>query len=189
MKVPANLKGTRIAILVADGFEQVEMTEPRKALDMCGATTHIISPNKDTVKGWNQIEWGETFEVNVPLEQARACYYDALLLPGGVMNPDTLRINARAVEFVRSFFLNQKPVAALCHSLHLLIEADVVRDRTLTSYPSLRKDLENAGARWVDREVVVDQGLVSSRKPDDIPAFNEKMIKEIAEGINCRQHA
>ncbi|HEV7347546.1 type 1 glutamine amidotransferase domain-containing protein [Telluribacter sp.] len=185
----ARLKGIRIAILVADGFEQVELTEPRKALDMCGATTHIISPNKDSVKGWNHIEWGETFKVDVPLEQARPGYYDALLLPGGILNPDSLRMNTRAVEFVRCFFTTQKPVAAICHSLQMLIEAEVVKGRLLTSYPSLRKDLENAGARWVDREVVVDRGLVSSRKPDDIPAFNQKMIKEIAEGVPSKQHA
>jgi protease I len=184
-----SLKGTRIAILVADGFEQVEMTEPRKALEQCGAITHLISPNKDSVRGWNHIEWGETFAVDVPLLQARPGYYTALLLPGGVMGPDTLRINARAVDFVRSFFINHKPVAAICHSLHLLIEAEVVNGRVLTSYPSLRKDLENAGARWVDREVVVDRGLVSSRKPDDLPAFNQRMIEEISEGVCSRQHA
>lgn len=177
-----NLNGKRVAILVADGFEQVELTEPRMALQEAGAHTEIVSPAEGEVKGWNHTEWGDRFPVDVPLDQARPENYDALLLPGGVMNPDKLRMNREAVEFVRSFFSSGKPVAAICHGPWTLIEADAVRGRTLTSYASIRTDLKNAGANWVDREVVTDNGLVTSRKPDDIPAFNRKMIEEFAEG-------
>jgi protease I len=184
-----NLTGKRVAILVADGFEQVELTEPRKALEEAGAEAVIVSPAKGKVKGWNHVEWGETFNVDCPLEDARAEDFDALQLPGGVMNPDKLRLIPEAVAFVRAFFEATKPVAAICHAPWTLIEADVVRGRTLTSYPSVRTDLINAGARWVDEEVVVDQGLVTSRKPDDIPAFNRRMIEEFAEGRHDRRRA
>jgi protease I len=183
------LDGKRIAILIADGFEQVEMTEPRKALGDAGATTTLVSPADRIVRGWDRTDWGDEFPVELPLEQARAEDFDALLLPGGVMNPDKLRMNADAVRFTRDFFTAGKPVAAICHAPWLLVEADVVRGRTVTSYPSLRTDLENAGAEWVDREVVVDAGLVTSRKPDDLPAFNRKMVEEIAEGVHRGQHA
>jgi protease I len=176
------LDGKTVAILVADGFEQVEMTEPRKALDEAGAKTQIISPAQGQVKGWNHTEWGDQFPVDVPLNNARAEDYDALLLPGGVMNPDKLRTIPEAVNFVGSFFESDKPVAAICHGPWTLVEADVVAGLTMTSWPSLQTDLRNAGASWVDEQVVVDQGIVTSRKPDDIPAFNAKMIEEFAEG-------
>jgi protease I len=179
-----NLEGKRVAILVDNGFEQVELTEPRAALQEAGATTHVVSPQADRVKGWNHREWGDEVTVDVPLGRAKADEYDALLLPGGVMSPDRLRMNREAVEFVRSFVAAGKPVAAICHGPWTLIEADAVRDRRVTSYPSLRTDLINAGANWVDGEVVVDNGLVTSRKPDDLPAFNRKMVEEFAEGVH-----
>jgi len=183
------LAGKKVAILVADGFEQVEMTEPRKALQEAGAETQIVSPKDGKVKGWQHTDWGDEFPVDVPLKSARADQFDALLLPGGVMNPDHLRIDAQAVQFVKDFFEAKKPVAAICHGPWMLAEADVLRDRTVTSFPSIHTDLENAGARWVDQEVVTDQGLVTSRKPDDIPAFNRKMVEEFAEGRHDRQRA
>lgn len=184
-----SLNGKKVAILVANGFEQVEMTEPREALSGAGAETHIISPADGEVKGWQKTDWGESFPVDVPLEEARAEDYDALLLPGGVMNPDNLRTDERALRFVRAFFEANKPVAAICHAPWLLAEAGVVEGRSITSYHSIRTDMENAGARWEDSEVVVDAGLVTSRNPDDIPAFNRKMVEEIAEGKHQEQHA
>ncbi len=182
-----DLQGKKVAILVDNGFEQVELLEPRKALDQAGAKTVVVSPQKGRVKGWNHTEWGQEVAVDLPLEKARAEDFDALLLPGGVMNPDRLRMNRKAVDFVKSFFAAGKPVAAICHGPWLLVEADVVRGRTVTSYPSIQTDLKNAGARWVDQEVVVDNGLVTSRKPDDIPAFNRKMIEEFREGVHGRK--
>jgi protease I len=183
------LNGKKVAILVEDGFEQIELTSPKQALEQAGATTHIISPKRDKVKGWDETKWGQEFPVDTSIEQANANNYDALLLPGGVMNPDKLRINKSAVQFVRSFFDQGKPVAAICHGPWPLIEANVVKGRKMTSYPSLQSDLKNAGANWVDQEVVVDQGLVTSRNPDDLPAFNRKMIEEVAEGRHERQRA
>jgi protease I len=177
-----NLSGKRVAILATDGVEQVELTEPRKALDQAGAKTVVVSPKNGKIKGWQHDHWGDEIPVDVPLEQASADTFDALLLPGGVMNPDHLRMNKKAVQFVKSFFEAGKPVAAICHGPWLLVEADVVRGRTVTSWPSLQTDLRNAGADWVDREVATDEGLVTSRKPDDIPAFSSKMIEEFAEG-------
>lgn len=171
------LKDMKVAILVAEGFEQVEMTEPRKALEQAGATTRIVSPAKAEVQGWNHFDKADKFKVDVPMADADAAEFDALLLPGGVANPDQLRINRDAVDFVRAFFQAGKPVAVICHGPWTLIEADVVRGRTLTSWPSLQTDLRNAGAHWVDEEVVVDGGVVSSRKPQDIPAFNRKMLE------------
>jgi protease I len=173
------LNGTKVAILVADGFEQVELTEPKKALDEAGAKTQIVSPAKGHVQGWKHFDKADKFPVDVPLEKAQAEDFDALLLPGGVANPDQLRTLPKAVAFVRAFFDSGKPVAAICHGPWTLVEADVVSGRTITSWPSLKTDLKNAGAQWVDREVVVDDGLVSSRKPDDIPSFNRKMIEEL----------
>jgi protease I len=164
------LKGKRIAILVADGFEQVEMTEPRKALDTAGATTELISPAKDQVQGWKHQDKGDKFLVDVPLDAADPNDYDALLLPGGVANPDKLRTIPKAVQFVKSFFEEEKPVAAICHGPWLLVEANVLADRNVTSWPSLQTDLRNAGANWTDQEVLED------RKPDDLPAFNKKII-------------
>jgi protease I len=176
------LDGKKVAILVAEGFEQQELTGPKQALDEAGAKTMIVSPAQGEVQGWNHFEKAEKFKVDVPLEQADAQQFDALLLPGGVANPDQLRMQPKAVQFVKSFVQEGKPVAVICHGPWTLIEADGVRGRKITSWPSLRKDLENAGAHWVDQEVVVDKGLVSSRKPQDIPAFNAKMIEEFAEG-------
>jgi protease I len=171
------LNDMRIAILVAEGFEQVELTEPRKALDDAGAQTKIVSPAVDHVQGWNHFEKAERFRVDVPLTSARAEDFDALLLPGGVVNPDQLRINTSAVDFVRAFFNAGKPVAAICHGPWTLIDAGVAGGRKMTSWPSLKADLTNAGATWVDEEVVCEQGLVTSRKPKDIPAFNQKMLE------------
>lgn len=184
-----NIQGKRVAILATDGVEQVELTEPRKALDDAGAKTTVISPKSGKIKGWQHDHWGDEIKVDLPLDQARADDFDALMLPGGVMNPDRLRQDERAVRFVRSFFEAGKPVASICHGPWMLVEADVVRGRTLTSWPSLETDIRNAGGDWVDREVVTDEGLVTSRKPDDIPAFNRKMIEEIAEGVHEGQRA
>jgi len=176
------LKGKKIAILVADGFEQIELTAPREALEAEGASTEIVSPSEMEVQGWNHDEKADVFAVDMPLKRARSDDYDALLLPGGVKNPDQLRQLTRALEFVDGFFATGKPVAAICHAPWTLIDAGVVDGRMMTSWPSLKTDLRNAGADWVDKEVVVDKGLVSSRKPADIPAFNKKMIETFAEG-------
>jgi protease I len=176
------LAGKKVAILVADGFEQVEMTEPKRALEEAGARTSIVSPAQGEVQGWKHFDKADRFPVDLALTDARAESFDALLLPGGVANPDQLRIIPEAVAFVRQFFDAGKPVAAICHGLWPLIDAGVVSGRTVTSWPSLKTDLSNAGARWVDQEVATDNGLVTSRKPDDIPAFNRKMIEEFAEG-------
>ncbi len=178
----ASLDGMKVAILVAEGFEQAELTGPKQALDAAGAQTRIVSPAKSEVQGWKHFDKADKFKVDVPLEQADPAQFDALLLPGGVANPDQLRTMPKAVQFVRSFFDAGKPAAVICHGPWTLIEAGVVNGRTLTSWPSLKTDLTNAGAKWVDQEVVVDNGLVTSRKPDDIPAFNRKMIEEFAEG-------
>lgn len=180
-----DLSGKRVAILVADGFEQVELDGPRQALDRAGARTQVVSPAQGKVKGVNHDEPAAGAKVDVPLNSARPEDFDALLLPGGVMNPDTLRTEAKAVQFVRAFFDAGKPVAAICHGPQVLIEAGVVRGRRVTSYHSVKTDLKNAGADWVDEEVVVDNGLVTSRKPDDIPRFNEKMVEEFAEGVHA----
>jgi protease I len=175
--MPNQLNGKRIAILATDGVEQVEMTEPRKALDAAGAKTELVSPAKGKLQAWQHHEKGDKFPVDVELADADPNNYDALVLPGGVANPDQLRTIPQAVEFVRSFFEQDKPVAATCHAPWMLVEAGVVRGRTVTSWPSLKTDLRNAGAKWVDREVVEDGGLVTSRKPDDIPAFNKKIVE------------
>lgn len=176
----ANLEGKKVAILVADGFEQVELLEPKKALDEAGAKTEVVSPAKGKVKGWNLKEWGKEVAVDVELDSAKPDHYDALLLPGGVMNPDHLRMNPKAVQFVRAFAQSSKPIAAICHGPWTLIEADAVRGKTMTSWPSLKTDLRNAGANWIDQESVRDGRLVTSRKPDDIPTFNREMIQLFA---------
>jgi protease I len=175
-----SLNLAKVAILVADGFEQVEMTCPRKVLFENGAVAHIISPNKDWVKGWNRVDWGETYEVDVPLNMVRAEYYDALILPGGVMNTDVLRSNVKAIEFVYSFFLNHKPVAAICHGAQILIDAEVVAGRKMTSAASIRIDLENAGARWVNKALVNSGGLITSRDVDDLPVFTKEIEREFS---------
>jgi protease I len=188
-KLNGKLNGKRVAILATEGVEQVELTEPRKALDTAGAKTTLISLKTGKIKAWQHDHWGDELTVDLPIENAKADDFDALLLPGGVMNPDHLRIDKRAVDFARQIFQAGKPVAAICHGPWLLVEADVVRNRTVTSWPSLQTDIRNAGGDWVDREVVTDMGLVTSRKPDDIPAFNAKMLEEFAEGAHPRAAA
>jgi len=171
------LKGLKVAILITDGFEQVEMVKPRQALSAAGAQTSIVSPKNDEVRGWKFTEWGDKFPVDKPLTDAQADDFDALLLPGGVMNPDKLRMEPKAVAFVKHFFDANKPVAVICHGPWTIIEAGAARGRRIASWPSLKTDLRNAGAEWVDEEVVTDEDVVSSRKPDDIPAFNRGMIE------------
>jgi protease I len=176
------LKGKRIAILATNGFEESELTEPLRALKDEGAMAEVIAPGGGTIQGMRHKERGQQVKVDRPLADAKAGDYAGLVLPGGVANPDELRMNPDAVAFVKQFFDAAKPVAAICHGPWTLIEADAVRGRTVTSWPSLKTDLRNAGAQWVDREVVVDNGLVTSRKPDDLPAFCKKMVEEFAEG-------
>jgi protease I len=177
-----NLQGKRVAILATIGFEQSELLEPRKALDSAGAKTELISPESGKIRAWNLKDWGTEVPVDVTLKEAKPENYDALMLPGGVMNPDKLRMNGDAVSFVHHFVDQDKPIAAICHGPWTLIEAGGVKGKTMTSWPSLKTDLINAGAKWVDQQVVTDKGLVTSRKPDDIPDFIDKMIEEIAEG-------
>jgi protease I len=184
------LKGLKVAILVTDGFEQVELTRPQRALDVEGAETQIVSPKPDRVRSWLYTEWGEEFPVDLSLARAKADDFDALLLPGGVMNPDSLRMQPSAVDFVKAFFNQKKPVAVICHGPWTVIEAGAARGRRIASWPSLKTDLRNAGADWVDEEVVVDGNLVSSRKPDDIPAFNREMVACFGRaGANARHAA
>lgn len=171
-----HIKGFKVAILITDGFEEVEMVKPRNALDKAGAHTSIVSPKKGEVKSWAMTEWGEQYPVDLALDKAKAEDFDALLLPGGAMNPDKLRMEPKAVAFVRAFFDAGKPVAAICHAPWTIIEAGSAQGRKMTSWPSVKTDLINAGADWVDQEAVVDGNLVTSRKPDDIPAFNKAMI-------------
>ena len=185
----AKLDGKRVAILATDGYEQSELMQPLEALKNAGAQVHIISLKPGIIKGWNDENWGDSVNVDFTVEQANAAQYDALVLPGGVMNPDKLRINDMAVSFVTGFFERGLPVGAICHGPWTLINAQVVDGRTLTSWPSLQQDLENAGATWVDEEVVCDQGLVTSRKPADLPAFCDKLIEEISEGFHEGQTA
>lgn len=180
------LKNKRVAILSENGFEQSELIEPKKALEQAGATVEIVSPQAK-ITGWQNKNWGDEISVDRKLDEAKPDQYDALLLPGGVMNPDKLRINERAIQFIRHFVDAGKPIAAICHGPWPLIDAGAVKGRKVTSWPSLRTDLTNAGAQWVDQEVVTDRGLVTSRKPDDIPAFNRKMIEEFAEGRHTAQ--
>lgn len=182
-----NLRGKRVAILATDGFEQSELCDPKDALEKVGAQTKVVSPKAGRIRGWQHTDWGQEVQVDLPLDDARAEDFDALLLPGGVMNPDRLRTNPKAVQLVRDFFVAGKPIAAICHGPWLLVEADVVRGRTVTSWPSLQTDIRNAGGDWVDREVATDEGIVTSRKPADIPAFNRKMIEEIAEGVHAHR--
>lgn len=174
------LEGKRVAILVDNGFEQVELTEPLKALKNEGAKAEIVSPQDHHVRGWERTKWGENFDVDVKLDEAEAKSYDGLVLPGGVMNPDQLRANEKATDFAREFFDAGKPVASICHGPWTLIDAGVAKGRNLTSYHSIRADLENAGANWEDEKVVVDDNLVTSRNPDDLEAFNREMINTFA---------
>ena len=176
------LNGKKVAILVADGFEQVELISPRRALEEAGAETEVVSPSPTKVKGWNHSDWGTEVDVDIPLDSADPDDYDALMLPGGVMNPDHLRRNDQALQFIRAFFEAGKPVGAICHGPSILIDAGVIRGRSVTSYESIQTDLKNAGAIWKDQQVMVDNGLVTSRRPDDLPAFNRRLIEEVAEG-------
>jgi len=177
-----NLSSKKVAILATDGFEESELSSPKEALEGAGATVHIIAPKSGKIKGWKDGNWSNEYEVDKTLAEANEGDYTALVLPGGVINPDTLRQNEDAINFIRSFFKSHKPVAAICHAPQLLIEAGVVEGRKITSYNSIKTDLKNAGANWVDKEVVCDQGLVTSRNPDDLPAFNKKLIEEVKEG-------
>jgi protease I len=181
------LDGRRVAFLATDGVEQVELTEPWKKVKEEGGTPELISLKGGEIQGFEHLDKGDTFEVDKPVAEADAADYDGLVLPGGVANPDFLRADEQAVGFVRSFFEAGKPVAAICHGPWTLVEADVVAGRTLTSWPSLKTDIQNAGGTWVDEEVHVDSGLVTSRKPDDLPAFNEKLTEEICEGLHEKQ--
>ena len=184
-----SLNEKRVAILTENGFEEVELTSPKQALEEAGATVEIISPQKEKVKGWNHDHWSIELKVDKNINDANAEDYDAIVLPGGVLNPDKLRTNRKAVEFAQHFLESGKPVAAICHGPQTLIETGLLEGRTMTSYPSLQTDLKNAGADWVDREVVVDNGLITSRKPDDLKAFNKKMIEEISEGVHAAAQA
>jgi protease I len=184
----AELRGKRVAILVDNGFEEVELAEPKRALAKAGAETFIVSPQAAKVRAWQSHGWGGEYHVDIPLAEARAEDFDALVLPGGVMSPDMLRQNTRACDFVRSVFDAGKPIAAICHGPWTLIDAHVVRGLRMTSYPSLKTDLRNAGADWVDEEVVVDHGLITSRDPHDLPAFNRKLIEEVYEGHHSREN-
>jgi protease I len=183
----AELQGKRIAFMATDGVEQVEYTEPRKAVEAAGAEVHLVSLRSGTIQGFNHLDEGDTFKVDLTVRDADPGDYDGLVLPGGVANPDFLRMDQHAVAFARGFFEAGKPVAAICHAPWTLVEADVVRGRTLTSWPSLRTDIRNAGGTWVDEEVHVDAGLVTSRKPADLPAFCAKAIEEFREGVHPEQ--
>jgi protease I len=182
------LAGKKVAILVTDGFEQDELFSPLEALRKAGADVQVVSPSKESkIRGWKHADWGKRVKVDVPLNKANGEEFDALVLPGGVMNPDQLRRDPMVLNFVKSFFKAGKPVGAICHGPWTLIDAGVVRGRKMTSYASIQTDLKNAGANWVDKEVVVDNGLVTSRKPDDLPSFNAKLIEEIAGALHQRQ--
>jgi len=182
----STLKGKKIAILATDGFEQSELMDPRRALDEAGAKTEVIAPKGGEIKGWQHTDWGEAVKVDRTLENANPNEYDALVLPGGVMNPDKLRMEPSAVNFVRQFVASGKTVAAICHGPWTLLEAGALSGKTVTSWPSLKTDLRNAGARWVDQEVVTDGQFITSRKPDDIPAFNRALIESVAQGPQRR---
>lgn len=184
-----NIQGKRVAILATDGFEQAELFEPKKALEEAGAVTTVVSIKHGDIMGWNEESWGDAIKVEKTVDECSAADFDALMLPGGVMNPDKLRMDPRAVAFCKQFFEAGKPVGAICHGPWLLVEADVVHNRRVTSWPSLKTDLSNAGAQWEDSECVVDDGLVTSRKPDDIPAFNSKLIEEVGEGKHSHNNA
>lgn len=184
-----NLNKKKVAILATNGFEESELREPKAALEKAGAEVHIVSEKTGTIKSWTDGNWGKAYDVDKTLDEVNQKDYNALMLPGGVINPDTLRKNPKAVKFVKSFFENHKPVGAICHGPWLLAEADVLKDRKMTSYNSIKTDMINAGANWVDEQVVVDAGLVTSRSPEDLPAFNAKLIEEVYEGKHDEQIA
>ncbi|PQJ17123.1 type 1 glutamine amidotransferase domain-containing protein [Nonlabens tegetincola] len=179
----------KVAILATDGFEEVELTSPKQALENAGVQVDIVSPKSGEIKAWADGNWSESYKVDKTLSEINASDYHSLMLPGGVINPDQLRMNEDAIKFIQTFFEQKKPVSAICHGVQPLIDAGVVNGRKLTSYPSLRKDLENAGANWVDEEVVVDEGFTTSRTPDDLDAFNDKLVEEVMEGKHEEQHA
>ena len=179
------LKKMKVAILTEDGFEQSELTSPKEAMEKAGVTVDIVSPQKSEVKAWDVDDWGITLPVDVTLDSARPGDYDGLMLPGGVLNPDKLRTNQKAIEFVKHFLEQGKPLAAICHGPQTLIETGMIDGRKMTSYPAIKTDLINAGVNWVDEEVVVDNGLVSSRSPKDLEAFNKKLLEELAEGVHA----
>ncbi len=179
--MPKQLENIRVAILATNGVEQIELTEPRRALEDAGAKTHLIAPEEGSIRGWDRTDWGDDLDVDRMVDAASIEDYDALMLPGGVLNPDKLRMDSNAVAFVRDFFKSGKPVAAICHGPQMLIEAGVVRGHRLTSYPAIKTDLQNAGADWVDEEAVVEGNLITSRSPDDIPAFSRTMIEQFAQ--------
>ena len=179
-----SIAGKRVAILATDGFEESELLQPKRTLEEAGAQTTVVSLKPGMIKGWTEQNWGQMVPVDATVDAIAADDFDALMLPGGVMNPDKLRMNEEAVDFVKDFFKHGKPVGAICHGPWMLVEAGVVEDRELTSWPSLKTDIENAGGNWKDKEVVVDEGLVTSRKPADIPAFCRKLIEEIGEGVH-----
>jgi len=185
----SKLNGKKIAILATDGFEQAELMEPRKALTDAGATTLVIAPKSGEIKGWKLKDWGDKVKVDKTLDDANPHDFDALVLPGGVINPDHLRMDPKAVNFIRQFAATGKPVAAICHGPWTLVEADVVRGKNVTSWPSLKTDLKNAGANWIDQEVVSDGQFIFSRKPDDIPAFNNAIIEAVSQGGGKRAAA
>lgn len=182
-----NLNRKTVAILATNGFEESELREPKKALEEAGAEVHIVSLEAGEIRGWKDGNWSKSYKVNKTLDEVSQKDYHALMLPGGVINPDLLRNNEKAVSFVKSFFENKKPVGAICHGPWLLAEADVLKGRKVTSYSSIKTDIKNAGANWVDNEVVVDQGLVTSRSPKDLPAFNAKLVEEVYEGKHKMQ--
>ena len=179
-----SLTGKKVAIITENGFEEVELTSPKKALEDAGATVHIVSPQKDKVKAWNHDHWSIELPVDVNIDDADPNDYDALVVPGGVLNPDKMRLNEDCVNFAKEFLTSGKPVAAICHGPQLLIETGLLQGRNMTSYPSVKTDLENAGVIWEDKEVIVDHGLVTSRSPKDLEAFNKKMLEEIKEGVH-----
>lgn len=184
-----SLSDKKVAILATDGFEEVELTEPKRALEEAGAQVHIVSGKSGTIKAWHHGNWGKEYKVDKTLDEVDQSDYNGLVLPGGVINPDKLRRSEKAVQLVRSFFENHKPVAAICHGPWMLAEAGVLEGRTITSFHSIKTDMANAGAHWVDEEVVVDSGLVTSRSPKDLPAFNAKLVEEVGEGKHADQAA
>src|ERR1700761_742572 len=181
------LQGKKIAIVATDGFEQVELTEPKKALEAAGAKVEVIAPKAGEIKGWKFTEWGDNTKVDKTLADAKPTDYDGLVLPGGQINPDKLRIEPKAVSFVEEFYNSGKPIGAICHGPWLLVAAGVVKKKTLTSWPSVRTDIRNAGGHWVDEEVVTDGNITTSRKPDDLPAFNERIIREFSQGKQAKK--
>jgi len=179
-----NLEGKKVAIITESGFEEVELTSPKKALEQAGATVHIVSPQKEKVKAWDHDHWSIELPVDVNISEADPDNYDALMIPGGVINPDKMRLNKDCVEFAKAFLEEHKPVGAICHGPQLLIETGMINGKTMTSYYSIKTDLENAGVSWEDKEVIVDNGLVTSRSPKDLEAFNRKLIEEVQEGVH-----